>query len=474
MIYREIDQNQMVGLARGVNTPHPLLCETDLDSERLLSFVHIPKTAGTTLYNYLDTKFLPQQVFPADRADWHADGMQGMRPQDVDEFRCLRGHLYSKQLGRFCEATRKTLVPFTVLRHPEAQLLSEYNMVCNDPNAAAYCQGPVSDLTFDRFLEQPRFPSLFAERPDLAQRMCGNRQSAHLLMQTEHNPFLIPESEWFGLLMEQLENYLLVGIHERLEQSVQLLAFLLGWHCQSTLPMLNKARGKVPELNSQQRRRLEELNAIDYQLYDWALDRFQHQYAAMLEELEATGALVNDANGLVTALNQRGDERIRQRAFAGALPANDFEVIHTTGLLLGHVSRTKGRQINWIGPEPKATMRLAFPSPPGQGAGIGSRVLRIEILYWLKQSMLDNFYVKVNGSPVALARHQQASACQFVGFLPEDLLGPAGTFVEVEMGTSSVSTPAKLNLNPHDHEQKCLAIAGFQCFPATVPTLALN
>jgi len=471
MICREVDPNRVKGLARDANPSHPLLCETDLDADRILSFVHIPKTAGTTLYSYLDTKFLPQQVFPADRAVWHTDGMLRMNPQDLDEFRALRGHLYAQQLGQFFQATRKTIVPFTVLRHPEAQLLSEYNMLCNDPNASAYRDETVTDLTFDQFLEQPRFPRLFTERPDLALRMCRNRQSAHLLLQTEDNPFLIPERDWFGLLTEQLEGYLLVGLHERLDQTVQLLAFLLGWHGQPTLPVLNKARCKAPEISGRQRQRLQELNAIDFQLYEWARARFQRQYVAMLEQLDVTG---EDAGGIATALYQRGDERIRNRALASALPADDFEVINTTGLLLGHVSRQLGRQINWIGPEPKATLRLAFPRSAGSRTGIGSRVLQIEVLYWLTQSMLDDFYVNVNGHSVALVRHQEPSTCQFVGFLPEHVLGPAGTFVEVEMGTSSVSNPAELGLNPFDHEQKCLAIAGFQCFPATIPALGLN
>jgi hypothetical protein len=87
--------------------------------------------------------------------------------------------------------------------------------------------------------------------------------------------------------------------------------------------------------------------------------------------------------------------------------------------------------------------------------------------------MLDDFYVKVNGHSIPLIRHQHPSACQFVGFLPEDVLGPVGTFVEVELGTSSVGCPAALGLNPNDHEQKCLALASFQCFPATVPALGL-
>jgi len=471
MICREIDRYRMNSLAKGENALQPLLRETDLDAQRILSFVHIPKTAGTTLYNYLDTKFLPQQVFPADRADWHANAMHGMCPRSLDEFRCLRGHLYTQQLGRFFKATQKTIVSFTVLRHPEAQMLSEYHMICHDPNAAEYRPGPATEFTFDRFLEHPRFPSLAIERPDLAHCMCRNRQTAHLLMQTEHNPYVIPERDWFGLVTEHLEEYLLVGVNERLEQTVQLLAFLLGWHGQPALPVLNKGRGKGLKLNERQLQRLKELNAVDFQLYDWALARFQRQYAAMLERLEVSGAVVSD---LATALNQRGDERIRNRAQAGALAADDYEVINTTGLLLGHVSRDFGRQINWIGPEPKATMRLAFPVSTRKKMGVGSRVLRIELLYWLTQSMLDDFYVKVNGRPVALVRHQEAAACQFVGFLPEELLGPPGTFVEVEMGTSSVSNPAELGLNPRDQEQKCLALASFQCFPATVPALVLN
>ena len=390
--------------------------------------------------------------------------MRQMGPQWISEFRCLRGHFSFEQLASLQQRCRNRITGFTVLRHPESHVLSEYHMVRTDPNAPGHKSAVEGDLSFEEYLETPQYLCCTEENRMFPGQRPGNRQCAHLLLQDDENPYLLPEDEWLPRVFEKLEAYLLVGLQERLSESVQLLAFLLGWECPASLPRANAARGQKPVLTDAQRRRLREINRLDFALYEWALERFDRQYASLIAELGVPDGDQTHAIQVSDALRDRSQRRRTARLREARHDAHYVEVIDATGLLLGHVSRDLNRQLNWIGPDRKATVRLCFSTP-------GSRVLHIELLYWLTPRMLNDFSVLVNGQPIQMTRHQESSSTHFVGFLPDYLLGPPGDVVEIALGTSGVASPAALGLNACDDEQKCVALASLNCFPARTPHL---
>lgn len=430
----------------------------DLGPDSLLYFVHIPKTAGSSLYEHLDTIFLPQQVFPADRALWHREVLERLPAEAINAYYCLRGHLYHHQLNRFWKACRRKVIPFTVVRDPESQLMSEYDMVLNDENVPIHRETGRS-LSFLEFLQTPAYFGHVIDNPQIQNATPGDRQAAHLLMQFEADPYSIPKDEWFERVVEKLEDYALVGIADSFHRTLQLLAYIFGWTAPHRAPHRNKMRGAKPMLSEEERAAIAQWNQVDIKLYEWASARFEKMYAEMVERL----GLAADAQGEIgPAITEASGPRLASRLASNANCGSHVEVIHNAGLMLGHVSPSTSKTLNWIGPDRQATIRLAFPSQ-------GNRLVHIEFVHWVSRRLLRGFQVFINGRSLPLVAHLDPSLATFVGFLPESWMGSPGSIVDIQLVAAEASSPALEGTNLADGERKCLGLSSLQFLPTSPP-----
>lgn len=436
--------------------------KVDLASDSLLYFVHIPKTAGTSMRRYLDRYFLPQQVFPPEITvgpihhdngllDCYADGA-------LANFRLLVGHHDRMHLGSFLQSRQHPTHHLTVLRDPIDQLLSEYKMLRSDPRYPFHEQH--KNLSLDAFLDHPDFPWIQA----------GNRQIGHLMAQLgEYLPTDF-EDGGFQLVRAWLETFAAVGIHEDLERSLQLFSYIFGWLAPEEVPHLNRAQIEAPDVTDRQLARLEELTVVDRKLYDWARNRFQRQYADMLSELGLppesgiNGPRLHQPEGVDprrqvrSAINGAADLR-RQERISREEDGSLFEVIETDGFHPAHLNREWRRYIQWIGPRPEATVKLAFRRAT-------DCLLYLRVDYALKKKMLDHFTVRLNGQPIPLQWTPAGAAHHFVGFVPRQLISQSRGSTVLTLKTSSVASPAELHPGATDTEVKCLAISSIDFRPA--------
>jgi hypothetical protein len=162
----------------------------------------------------------------------------------------------------------------TVLRHPIARAVSEYQFLCQRP---AHPLNPkVRELSLAEFL-----------RSGLT-RQLSNGQTR--LLSGASDPGDPGVSTWRPMTeadleraIDHLERYFsVVGIQERFEETVLLMCRVLGWrrwrvrHRNATVPMV--------EPTAQDRAQIESLNLLDLRLYEWARVRFD-------EAVRAAGSL---------------------------------------------------------------------------------------------------------------------------------------------------------------------------------------
>ena len=84
-----------------------------------LYFLHIPKTAGTSLRQWLSDLYGAEQFLPCD----HLDDLKAMSPETIQQYRFFSGH-FSTHLAEFLNPQPATI---TWLREPIARQISDYH-----------------------------------------------------------------------------------------------------------------------------------------------------------------------------------------------------------------------------------------------------------------------------------------------------------------------------------------------------------
>jgi len=108
-------------------------------------FLHIPKTAGSSVSRWIAERIEPHSLCPA--KNW--DHLMRIKPKDVAHFRAFAGH-FGIDLSEFLDQKLSTA---TVFRDPVARTISHYNHVRRDTNHPYH--NYVKFQSFDNFVVDP-------------------------------------------------------------------------------------------------------------------------------------------------------------------------------------------------------------------------------------------------------------------------------------------------------------------------------
>src|SRR5579883_1204988 len=105
------------------------------NSGKAFYYLHIPKTAGTTIcFSVLPQMFDNEEICSAhDYAE-----LLPIRPDNFGEYRLFRGHFYYS----FTRLFRERPVLMTMLRDPVERSLSHYDHICRDSRHYHYSLMP--------------------------------------------------------------------------------------------------------------------------------------------------------------------------------------------------------------------------------------------------------------------------------------------------------------------------------------------
>lgn len=247
-----------------------------LDERRQVVFLHIPKTAGTTLRSVLTDRFEGLPIFP-DAETMSKFG--GYAP--VAHLESLDGEVRSRFaliMGHYTWPAVRALVrePFriSVVRDPLARTISELKHIQRVPT---------------HFLRE----QIGAGSVDTA-AILNSDPGRHYLKNRQIRTFAPTLSE----AVDVLNSMEFVGVHERLGDSIRLLARLLGWPEPEHPPRrLNRAPAMQEELGlltDEDRGIVEELIAQDRKFYDIACELFADRFDAEFGTPEPSPHLVDD------------------------------------------------------------------------------------------------------------------------------------------------------------------------------------
>lgn len=254
----------------------------------LIFFMHIPKTAGTTLHQIIRQQYGEEHIFRAyigvgaATLQEHIDNLRS-RLDQLDQLDQLNqsNHLTNNQatdikliLGHvgfgLHEILGRDLTCITFLRHPIDRVISWYYHQQRIPSAKYYQESQSVSLKelITRFQPMPT----------------DNHQTRYLAGDTLREKLGLPnlvnygccDRSLFEKAKENLQKYfLVVGIQEHFDDSLLLLQKSLGWQNISYAPE-NIGHNKQT-INQSEIDFVRECNYWDLQLYEYAKELFYQQ-----------------------------------------------------------------------------------------------------------------------------------------------------------------------------------------------------
>jgi hypothetical protein len=212
------------------------------------------------------------------------------------QYRLFQGHLGY----RLADFVGGQMLYMTFLRDPVEQVISNYEFIRR--NSRHYMGEKVRREcpTLDAFVNHPEFgtasrnPQLFHFHWDsqlIPSLPTGVTESDTLYIQEAHARLAaIPRDVLLARTRRRLERFAFVGLVDRMEESLRLLAYTFGWEPFPEAPKLNAAggdRARKEDLPRATLERIRELTELDGELYAYG----QQLFESRLREMERGGSL---------------------------------------------------------------------------------------------------------------------------------------------------------------------------------------
>jgi hypothetical protein len=225
-----------------------------MDREALI-FLHIPKTAGTTLNRIIEWQYSPFAIFTMDphRIRATAERFKGLSEARRRRLRVVRGHLFYG----IHEFLPQGGTYFTMLREPVARVFSAYHFVLRRPLNPLHRKLKKERLSIEDCLR------LFPDRQNTQCRAIAGVENA-----------AIGGERLLRIAKENLtKSFSVVGISERFEESLILMAKTFGWEIPS---YENRRVSKTrPEVDPGEVEMIRDHNRLDIELYDFGKGLFE-------------------------------------------------------------------------------------------------------------------------------------------------------------------------------------------------------
>ena len=252
--------------------------------DRQLYFLHIPKTAGTTLRVLLENRFHVDEICPA----YDFLSLTAYPANELMEFRFFRGHMGYNLVNYLPER------PYTLLmlRDPVKRTISHFEYIKRDPAHPRHRQIHERNLDLQSFLEDP---ALRIELENSQTKPLSHNQSRERLIELSSSSSSMIEfqEKWrrlnkgmsgqdmLELALARIEDIEFTGITERFDESLELVSWLTGLVPQERVQRLNTGSSPAGEsaLRQDTIDLIRESTRLDRELYDRACRIFTERYA---------------------------------------------------------------------------------------------------------------------------------------------------------------------------------------------------
>lgn len=434
-----------------------------------LVFLHIPKTAGTTLATILQNQFTVSETCPV----YYSDALVDISRAEFARYRYVRGHFYFDVLQRLIPSLRATV---TMLRDPVERYISDFahfqrseellvlpaDMIEREESRAMSLEEFVDNVNIRR----NRYTRNIQSRLIGAQLEFETSEDLQAAMKTENEVRQVD----MNIAKQRLDHFAVVGLAERFQESLFLLAYAFGWPPVVRYRCLQVAtnrpqRERIPATTLNQ---IAEFNSLDFELYDHAQQAFESRFVQMTQELlEQYGTREHAHIKLPLPHETMFDliEKHYECRYAEthtpirALRLNFDQAMPGSGWHLAEHEAQHGAY-RWSGPDTVST--LDFPL-----TGEGDLAVAFRVLTALSPDVLESLTLTVNDHSIPLdVYHDMAGAAIFEGRIPRQVLANGKPFARLRFHVSRTLAPCELSSDSLDDRELGLAFNWLDIFPA--------
>jgi len=418
--------------------------EHRLTPDEQLCFIHIPKTAGTTLTSLLNSKFHQSKICPAEVWSEIVD----IPIEELAQYQLFRGHFFY-DIG---ELLPRKPVYITMLRHPIERVISGYEfMRRNVPTRteALLNHHKAKTMTLMEYVSDLENPSM------------SNSQTRHLSLSRYKDE---PE-EWLAIAKRHLTEFACFGLVERFQDSMALLSYTFGWNplAEYSNLMIGSRQLKQDQLEPEVLETIANRNALDLALYEYAQELFADRHAQMVQTLQFRyGNTSGDRfKPTVISISDLLEQHYRDRYAEQpqSLTANlDFDFNQALSGSGWHLREGSDPTFRWTGPGTTSTLDLPLAIEQ-------DLTLEFCVINTLAPDILQSLTLQVNDRPIPIGVLYSHGITLFQAIIPRVALNSDKPFTRLTFQVNRTTSPQ--DLNPHDPDRRPvgLAFSTVQTFP---------
>lgn len=224
-------------------------------------FLHIPKTAGTTLYHLLERQYPPGHFHIIADVTHHLSDFQALPPEQKAPIRVVGGH-FSFGIHQHLP---QSATYFTILRQPRDLVISYFY----------YIRSEVSHPHF-HLAKSMSLPEFLESRIDQTMSNIQTRMLAGMSGYGDYHECTPADLETAKENLRQ--HFTVVGLTERFDETLLLLQKAYGWQNLYYARMnVTRKKPSLSNLSADVSDAISQANQLDELLYQYATTLFQNQ-----------------------------------------------------------------------------------------------------------------------------------------------------------------------------------------------------